>query len=203
MNIKEEHMNRMRQAIVKALQEAKSQPLRYQWRKATIRSESGSDQHEVTFIFDMGELFNLDLGNGDHASGVQLLNQEILNAALRSKVQDAQAYLRRLTNAELVRILKEADGYIFRDFLGREKSLESAANRMEKLKAIFSDLNKKQQTELMKQLQVRYEPQFWITKIKYDPREDIDGAEKYKLQAYQIFEGFTREQQKKCLDILK
>ena len=29
MNIKEEHMNRMRQAIVKALQDAKSQPLRY------------------------------------------------------------------------------------------------------------------------------------------------------------------------------
>ena len=105
-------------------------------RKATVRSERGSNQHEVAIVFDMAGVTEDDL----------------VEAALRTKVIDVQAALRRLSPAELAKVIKEHNGKISRTFKEPGKGIESAEKNMEKMKAMFGGLPKEMQAEFLKSL---------------------------------------------------
>ena len=93
-------------------------------RKATVRSDRGANQHEITIVFDMTDVTEAD----------------IVESALRSKVIDVQAALRRLTPSELAAVVKENNGKISRMFTEPGKGIESAEKNMEKMLAMFKTL---------------------------------------------------------------
>ena len=77
---------------------------------------------------------------------------DLVEAALRSKVIDVQAALRRLSPSELAGIVKEYKGTIKRTFREPGRGIESAEKNMEKMKAIFGGLPKEMQAEFLKSL---------------------------------------------------
>jgi len=103
-------------------------------RKATVRSDRGSSQHEITIVFDMADVTEDDL----------------VEAALRTKVIDVQAALRRLSPAELAKVIKENNGKIGRTFKEPGKGIESAEKNMEKMKAMYAALPPEMQKEFAK-----------------------------------------------------
>ncbi len=105
-------------------------------RKSTIRSERGAKQHEIIINFDM--------------TGVT--EQDLIDTALRAKVVDVQAALRRLSPSELETIIRENNGVINRTFTAPGAGIESAEAAMQKVLAGVKLLPPELQAEVLKQL---------------------------------------------------
>ena len=103
-------------------------------RKATVRSERGSAQHEITITFNM-----------DGAK-----EEDIIEAALRSKVIDVQAALRRLSPKELADVVKDAPknasgtAIIHRTFKEPGKGIESMEKKTADALDMFKGMNAEQ-----------------------------------------------------------